>query len=621
MQLRRQPLVTLLACLAAASEVTAQVGAQENVTTTVAEPTTLATPADTPAGGTGLNLRGAPIATSGLVSYDLRASHGQGEPSTLSQFVTSNLSASSYIYQPWFATVSGTLGVTVGRLRGGGEDNAAAERFVTGNARVDLFPRSRFPFEVHFERNDSRIDSGLASTIDFRTQNFGFSQRYRPESGAYNLSASFNRREQVSAGSRDTQDLLAADFSTRWKHSELSLGLSQSQARREQSDERTQFRSLVGRHQYVPGSALSINTTVNLTQTEEHAAFGASDLSVLQLSSVGLWHADDSKLTLSGSVRGLLLRDALADHALDSLGLTLGLTYEVSPRIRLSASGGANATSSDGRSTQGITGSAGASWQGETIEFKGIRYDQFANGSVGGSQAVDATQTTVTAQLGHAVGRSWPIASLSTLALNAGQSLAVSKNHSNSDPGDASTSSRTLLHTVAATWNTGGDNRSAYARAAYSDSRELGGDHSRFQLVNFQLSGNFGFDRNRSLSGDLTLQRVMQRTGDHRLTGGIGLLPGERSSSGSASGEISYRHQRLFGIPRLRFTSRLKLAQDVLNHPGTFATIPDRETRLWENRLDWLVGRLETQLIFRIAQVDGKRREFLMWRVQRSFGG
>jgi hypothetical protein len=140
-------------------------------------------------------------------------------------------------------------------------------------------------------------------------------------------------------------------------------------------------------------------------------------------------------------------------------------------------------------------------------------------------------------------------------------------------------------------------------------------------LLNFQLSGTFDFDRNHSLSGDLTLQHVNQRSADtiDNSPNGLRIL-GSRLGSDVASGEMFYRQQRVFGSPRLRFISRLKLAQDVLNQPGTLATIPDRETRLWENRLEWNVGRIETQLVFRISEFDGVRREFLMWRIQRGFG-
>lgn len=633
--------LTLLACVAAAGAASAQVPIP-------VDPVPVAATVEGNGSGLGANWQVPPIALSGWVSYDLRATRAVGETNSLSQLVTTHVNAASYVYQPWFATVSGSLGLTAGSSRGGADltgsegpfaspDPASSkDRFLTGNGRVDVFPRSRFPFEAHVERSDSRVDSALASTLNFQTQNIGFSQRYRPVSDAYTLSAGFDRREQRSAGFRDTQDLLVGDFSTRWKHNELSVGLTDSQARRQAGDERSEFRSLVGRHQYLPDGAMSVDTTVNWSKTQERLTGFDSDVALLQWNSVGLWQPLGSKLALSGSARGLMLRDDLADHKLDSLGLTLGASYELNRNARITANGSATTSDSDGAHSQGFNGAVGANWQGDTLEYKGLRYDWFASGTAGGSTASGGissttgsgqgseTQATLSSQLGHTLTRAWPISPQTSFVLNGSQNLALTQNHSSvTEVGAAPTptSSRILLHTVAATWNTNADNRSAYARASYNDSRELGGDHARFQLLNLQVSGNFEFDRNHSLSGDLTLQRVAQRIGDsQQAINQGGLLAGERTGVSSASGEIIYRQQRVFGIARLRYTSRLKLAQDVLKQPGTLTAIPDRETRLWENRLEWTIGRLETQLIFRVAQVDGRRRDFLMWRVQRSFG-
>jgi hypothetical protein len=647
MQLPLRTRLTLLACLAAAGPLAVQ--AQPQDAAAAADP---AAPAATesPSSGLGLNWSGwavPPISLGGWVSYDLRASRTEGQTNAVSQLLTTYVKANTFIYQPWFATVSGTLGMTTGRTRGGadravsqdpfgvGDPYAEKDRFLTGSARVDLFPLSRFPFEAHVERNDSRIDSALVSTLDYRTQSFGFSQRYQPVSSAYTVSAGFDRRQQVSAGTRDTQDLFVADFATRWKNNDLTLGLMANRARRDPSEEQTEFVSLVGRHQYSPGSALSVNTVVNWSKTDERLVGSASDVSVVQLFSVGLWHLPDSPLAVTGSVRALALRDALADHAIDSLGLTLGATYELNRNARLSANGTATSNSSDGARAQAFSGAVGASWQSDTVDYKGFSYDWSASGTVGGSTGSanhsgsdssgleNQSQTTLNAQIGHRVSRSWPMSAQSRLMLDAGQDLVISELRSSPsvEQGDPSLSRRALLDRLAATWNVSGDNRSGYVRGSYADSREIGGDHANFRMLNFQVSGNFQFDRNRSLSGDLTWQRITQRSGDRPAdTAEAAGLVADRNSSSSVSGEIIYQQQRLFGFPRLRFTSRLKLAQDVLKQPGTFATIPDRETRLWENRLDWLVGRLETQFILRISQVDGKRRDFLMWRVQRSFG-
>lgn len=604
------------------------------------------------ASGWGLGLKSwrvPPVATNGSISYDLRANRTQGESRSLSQLVTTNLGARSYIYQPWFATVSGELGLTTARSRLSASDPSqdpfaaqeratASERFFTGKARVDLFPRSRFPFEVHFDRSDSRIGAGTASALDFRTQNVGFSQRYRPVSGAYNLSAGFDRRQQWGTGFRDTQDALTADFSTRWKYNELSLGGAWNQSRRRATGEQSEFRTLVGRHNYAPNPDLSLNTTVNWSQTLDDVLAAPADMMVLQWSTVGLWHRDKSPLTLTGTARGLVLRDGRSDRpGMDSLGLTLGASYELNRNTRLVANGSAITSSSNGSGAHSFSGSVGANWQGDSMEFKGLRYDRQAGATAGattsnstggnlpdGTGAARQTQSALNAQAGHSLSHSIPFNPRSALVLNASQMLSSSANRSSTDhggagAGDGSQSSHTLLHALAATWNIAADSRSAYARASYSDSAELGGGTARFQLWNFQLSGNFEIDRNRTLSGDLTWQRVEQRSGDALDVLGAPAAA-QRTGSRNVGGEITYRQQRLFGIPRLRFSSRLKLAQDVLNQPGVLATIPDRETRLWENRLDWSVGRLETQVVFRISEVEGKRREHLMWRIQRNFG-
>ena len=624
MQFRRRPWLTLLGGLVAASLAQPTLAQRANAPAAddPAPPQTLETAtADT---GFGLKWRVPPISTAGSLAYDLRANHTESQGSATQHLITARLNLASYIYQPWFATVSGSLGLTMGRARVSGTEGKTQDQFLTGSARLDLFPRSRFPLDIHYQLSDSRIDSGLASSIDYRAQSLGISQRYRPESGAYSLSASFENRVQDGAGFRDTQNLLVGDFTTAWKYHNLSLGASESQGQRQTTGESTQFRSIVARHIYVPSGELSLNTTFNWTQTEDHTLQLNSNVSVLQGTSVGLWRAVGSGLTLSGSARGLLLRDAGSGQEISNLGLTLGASQEqLNRNLRLTANGGLNAVQSGDTSRQSLVGSLGASWQADTLEFRGFRYDWYSSATLGGSRAGGGTESVLGLQLGHTLSRAWTLAERSSLVLNAGQSFATAQNRSShSEFGVGPSLSQTLVHSAGATWNTSGGDSNAYARASFSDSRELGGGRSQFQLFNFQLSGIFEFSRNQTLSGDLTLQRVRQRAGDVIAPGPIGLrMLGEPSGSDGASGEITYRQQRVFGVPRLRFVSRLRLAQDVLNQQGTLALVTDRETRLWENRLEWAVGRLETQLVLRISENDGVRRAFLMWRVQRGFGG
>lgn len=620
MQSPRWTRLTLIACAAAAASAGAQVASEAA--------------GDPEPQGPAWGLP--PILWAGSVAYDLRSHRGDEEGRSMAHLVTGNLGLKTYIYQPWLAVVNGHVGLTTGwtsdpRSTSGtgplGADGSlhekirGREQFLTGNASLNVFPQSRFPFELRVDRADSRINTGLASNFDFQTTSWAVTQRYRPLAGRWTANAAYQHREQTGAGFRSTQDSINSDFTTAWKHNDASLGASHSRARIEGSVDDSRFTTLVGRHSYVPSTNLSVNSTANWTRTEEGAAFAPTDLQVLQFSSVGMLRRGP-QLSFTGSARALILREELSGGEVDSGGVSLGVNYEYSPRLRLSANGGVNATRSGASSTNAINGSVGASYQGDTRQIAGARHDWFTSGTLGtsinqGSEVPSSRQATMTLQLGHTLGRTWETGERSNLGFNAGQTIAWSDSRNSGNDrslDDSLGSTATLFHTVGLTWQRTGDGRSVYARTTYSDSRELQGGNSRFQLFNAQLSGNLEFDSRRSLTGDLTLQHSRQDTGQ---------LPGTQGSevtTTGAGGEISYQHQRLFGMPRLRFVSRLKLARDVLKQPGTLLTLPDRETRLWENRLDWSIGRLDAQLILRMSQVDGRGRQSVMFRVQRSFG-
>lgn len=624
MQSPRWTWLTLIACAAAAGSAGAQVASEP-------------APESQPEGRA---WRIPPIAWNGSISYDLRSQRGGSEGSSMAHLLTGTLGLRTYVYQPWLAVVDGSIGLTHGWSReshsgvsGTGPFGTDAslheairgrEQFVTGAVNVGIFPQSRFPFRFHLDRADSRINSGLASTFDFQTTSWGFSQRYRPLTGRWNTNAAYEHREQTGAEFRASQDSLTGDFNTSWKSNEASLGASHSRARTQGLDDESRFTTLVGRHSYVPSTDLSVNSTANWTRTQEGVATAPSDLQVLQFSSVGMLRRSP-QLSLTGSARALLLREEFAGTGVDSGGVSLGANYEFSPQLRLTANGGVNATRSGDSASSVFTGAVGATYQGESRQIAGARYDWFTSGTVGGavnqgSDSAGERQVNLSLQLGHTISRTWRTGETSNLGFNAAQSLAWNDTRSSARDDHAAGgdqgfgASTTLLNTLGLTWQSGADGRTVYARTSYHDSLALQG-RDRFQLVNAQLSGNLEFDTRRSLTGDLTLQHTRQDSGLQLDGTGAGTV-----TTTGASGELTYQHQRLFDVPRLRFISRLRLAQDVLKQPGTLLSLPDRETRVWENRLDWSVGRLDTQVVLRLSQVNGRARQSLMFRVQRSFG-
>lgn len=571
------------------------------------------------------------MAHSGSISYDVRATSA-GQSKSLSQLVTTSLAASTYLYQPWLATVSGTVRFTTGHSRWRMADESGAgvpgpvlqldarDRFISGEGRLALFPRSRFPFDLDASRSDSRIDGALASPLDFRTQVVRISQRYSPVSSAYRLSGSLERREQEAGGRRDRQNAVNGTFDTRWKHHDVSLALAASQARHE-AGESSRFQSLVARHHYTPaGGQLSVSTSANLTSTHEDALEPLSAMSVLQASSTALWQPVDTKLRLTGSARAQVLRESVRDYEAASVGLSAGAAYDLRANVQLNGHATFTASETAGAASRSLGASGGIGWQADAFEFKGLRYDRSASGTVsfmaddtgGGGAAAN-----VAGLVDHRLSWSRPLADQSLLTLSAAQSLTGSYHDSGrgarADEGFATT----LLHALALTWSASRDTGSVYARASYNDSIRRSGGQERVQLANFQFSGKVTFGRYRSLEGDLTGQHMTQRSADSFDGFAYGIPT--RSESSGLNGQVTFREQRLFGVPRLQFSSRLVLAQDVLRQPGTLSAIPDRETKLWENRLEWGMGRLHSQFLVRVSHIDSRRQEFVMWRVRRNF--
>lgn len=625
----RWPWLTLFACAAASGNAVAQ------SSTPAAEPGTAAAESEQ---ATEREWRLPPLRLSGSLSYSVRVS-GSKRAYNSSHVVTGSISGATYIYQPWLAMVDASIGLsqswfiakTTGpeSIPGPGDTDwllhqkvRSSEQFITGQGRLSLFNRSRFPAEITVERLDSRNDSGLlAPAISWRQQGITLMQRYRPENGAYSVHTTLTHREQEGAGASGRQYGLSGDFSTRLGKQDLGLSGSYSRARSTGDDSR--FSTLLARHSYAPSSAFALHTTANATRTEEKG-FGETDMQSLQLSSVGTYNPVGSPMAVSGSARAFVFHDAITDSTSHSLGATAGASYRVSENLLVNANGGASFNTAEGQNNTLYSLAGGASYRGTPLRWRDFQYDWYGSLSAGASLSQsstegDADRQNMSLQVGHNLNRSWTLNDTSSITMSATQGLSASAGRSSMEGLQPDRNARTLVNTVAANWQSTRDGRGMFARVSYSDSLELG-SRDRFQMFNFQLSGNLDLGAGSTLTGDLTYQVTQQRSSDPALHGLPGFAAEQRTRSTGASGEITFRQARVLGVPRLQFYSRLRLAQDVLKQPGLLLSIPDRETRSWENRLDWSIGRLQAQMSLNLSQY-GRQRVGSVWlSVRRSFG-
>src|SRR4051794_39036138 len=100
MQVRRWPWLTLLACVAA----TGNAGAQAVAPSDAGQLPSGDPPAE--AESREREWRLPPLRFTGTLSYDYRASRSSDEGTSTSHLVSGTIGTSTYIFQPWFATLA-----------------------------------------------------------------------------------------------------------------------------------------------------------------------------------------------------------------------------------------------------------------------------------------------------------------------------------------------------------------------------------------------------------------------------------------------------------------------------------------------------------------------------------
>jgi hypothetical protein len=490
---------------------------------------------------------------------------------------------------------------------------AGGDKYVTGYAKLNLFPASRFPFEARFVLSDSGTDVDVGADQNYRLTRVGMTQRYRSEGAGEQYSASFDRftQEGTSVG-KDIQDALQLDMSTRVRrYHDVQLLGTWNRNQRVNTSEGNDYETLLARHAFRPNQTFSLENSVNLTHTDSRFASAESDLRIFQLNSVAFWRPESQPLTVNGSVRLFSLETGTGRESIGTrvVNASAGATYMASQNLR--ALGGVSMTDADtaGDHSRTALGTLGLSYQGDSIQLGKYRYDWFAGGTgIFAGGAPDHNGFSFNGLFGNSLNRAFDLGNGNALTFNVAQNLSA-------NAGGQSEGNKQLFHSGSVTWNQHDleSSSSSFVRLSVTDSRYLDGQRETLQLVNLQLTRTLDLGRDRALSGNLTIQttrRVSQRPGfDNSVNDG--------TPETTASADLNYRYQNVFGVPRLVFVSQLRLNRQELIQ--SFGTPGERELRSWENRLDYSIGLLDTRLLMRIAEIDGKQNWLVMFRAARRF--
>ena len=551
-----------------------------------------------------------PVTYEGRAETTARSVIPEKGESTVQLGTSTTFTLRSYLWQPWFANLGATLSLSQ-------VQNFAAQDsdvlVTSGEGRVQVFPRSRFPFAAFVGVTDSRaeFESEFVEQRSIRRTRFGVVQQYRPRSGQSHYIARLERA--IEDGNNDdlqeVSDRLNLDASYSLTHQNIEASLSLENTRRENPN--LDFRDLVAtlRHSYRPDSELSLESFASFTDvltetpdTELHTTSGT-------LTSFGVWRPQDRPLTVTTNARANFNTTSgdSGGASSHSSGLSVSANYDITRALRVS--GSLSGSLSSGAGSASTSQSVTLSYNPDPTTLFDYNYNWFtstsASNTFGGSAESSRALSSV---IGHAVSKAVPFKWLSGFGLttNANQSLSSVLDDSsglqlNLNHGGSAVLGRTTTDSTTRLRLTVQDSRTLF------DSDDDSGASNFVQSVSLQASHDRTMGRHSTFGASSTMSFTRQGFDDRT------------SSFPSSSLDLNYRHSRAFGINRLRFRSQLSLDSDTLTFVGTGDD--DRRDITWTNQFDYSIGRIDLRLKGSVTDRNGNLNTIVFFTLSRRFGG
>ncbi|HEX5804027.1 MAG TPA: hypothetical protein VFY24_13460, partial [Azospira sp.] len=462
----------------------------------------------------------------GLQTSRQRQADGAGSSALQGLF---NLRASSYIYQPWLAQISGNLGITSGRSTATSAstdsgsataDQRTAQSSLTGGGVLSLFPMSRFPFVATFDRSDSQSSGAFVSSAYTNTR-LGLRQSYRTDSGAQNATVGYDRSVVESTnGSENTVNALYGNYSHAFTNQTTQMNGRISQSESGASGESSRLINYYARHTYRFDENLNVETSTtlndNLLNYRSGNTLSASRGRYVQLNSSASWRPESeyedeiSPLSVTGGFNMYTATTDFNGQASQSrtMSANVAANYAYSQNLTLLGSGLVTRVANADGQAQMLTNVGGAaSYAGTPLTFGNFSYNWNVGGSMnrqgGGTLGANRLWTT---QGSHSLSRDYPLSETQAVNLSLTQNLS----HSNDQRIGAAT---TLNHSAGATWRVFGAAQSyGSVGLSFSDNVTSGTNEGHYRFINLQINGNGQLSAQSSISANLSLQWSMQET-------------------------------------------------------------------------------------------------------------
>lgn len=537
-----------------------------------------------------------------------------GESTTSNWLNTVAINASSYIWRPWFAIVDGGLSLSVDESDFSDQESVN-NKYATGRFRFNLFPASRFPFELYYNQSRNELDDNLLNQ-DITTTEHGIRQQYRSEDGKHLYRADYknNTREDGESDKLEGHRLFFSSNNQFARHT-IDTDIEFDTVDNRLQDEQADSFSVNGRHSYDVRNNFSIENLVSTSQIENNFIRSISNVKTAEISSILSWRPESQKdinMTASFRLSDLVFRqddDAFTplDESLKTDSATAninqGLLYEYSDNLLFRETINANYTESQNQTLFTGTESIGFSYISDRITTGKGDYGWSVTPTFSNQHGDTESLQSLDTQLSHSLINKFSFQGRHQIRTNLTQSLGYDFQSSRVDE-------KSLAHSFSISWTDAMINNQSMVRFLISDSRTQEEEERLFQLANLQYSGFVRFNRYSRLVGNITLQWTNQEDG------------ADRSETTVSNGQLDFSRDRVFQVPRLVFRSKLALSQQQSESEGFLSGLNEgSETdESWENSLNYNIGRLEARVNIDFIKVGGEYDRLFKIQLTRSFG-
>ena len=538
---------------------------------------------------------------------------------------TGTINASSYVWRPWFALISGGLSLSVEQSQFE-EQSDVKDEFITGRAQFDLFPSSRFPFMMYYNEDRSKFDDDrsalVESDLEVANSEYGVQQKYRSLDGKHNYSALYRRNEQDNKGGNQairadfSADRLLFSASNQFEENAFNTDIDVDRVDEDQTGRQADIYAITTTHSYRNAANLSLDNLLATSKIENDFSDSNSDENSYQLNSFLSWQPlsrDDIKLT--GSMRAARnriaqsqslqgLRSDIVDNETSTVNINQGLIYEYSDNLLFSETINANYTMPQDDDTL-FAGSEAvkASYISDRATLYVGDYGWSASTSLTNQHGDIESSQQSNNRLGHSLAKNRSVKDSYELRSMLTQAIKY-------DLDTADENETRVDHALTVTWSDASTANQSVIGLTASDSRRTGQDEDLFQLVNLQYTGSFRFDRYSQLGGNLTLQYTNQEN------------DGLRTERTVTNGQLEYFRDRLFHVPNLVFRSQLRLEQEF-NNRESFVQDLNEDTGIdgsWKNTIRHKIGRLESEFSLDFLVHNDRFDRLIKFQLKRSFG-